>query len=85
MLSPNGVVLYHDGVSNNKGKWCAFDVSCVFMFAMDKINITIGYQFSTIDVYGMHRNLSYKGTRFEDFYPKRKYQYGAVIGISYGF
>lgn len=55
------------------------------MFGMDNINITIGYQFSTIDVYGMHRNLSYKGTRFEDFYPKRKYQYGAVIGISYGF
>lgn len=85
IIEPNGAVLYNDKATNHKGKWCAFDIGCGIMFGTDDVNFSIGYQFSTIDVYGMHRDLSYKGKSFADFYPKRKYQYGAVIGISYNF
>ena len=33
----------------------------------------------------MHRNMSYKGTSFNDYYPKRCNMGGAFLQVSYSF
>lgn len=75
---------YHD-VSSHKGDWAAFDLRTGIRFGSDDVHILIGYQFSTLDIYGLNRNMEFDHQRFDEFYPKKKPQHAAFIEITGDF
>lgn len=71
--------------STNKGKWYAFDCKIGFSLNLDNISISTGYQYSTLDVFSMRRELIYDNKRFDDFYPKKSNLHGGFFSISVYF
>lgn len=72
-------------VSTNKGKWYALDCKIGFSLFFENTSISIGYQYSTLDVFAMRRNLIYDNKRFNEFYPNSKSQHSGFISMSYYF
>lgn len=75
----------YDEVSCHKGRWHAFNVRTGVYLNIDAFSIFLGYVFSNLDIYGMHRNMQYQGVQFNQFYPKRKNTNGAFMMIGYSF
>lgn len=80
-----GHVAEYKKVSTHNGDWAAFDCRFGLSIGQDDASILIGYQFSTLDIYGMHRNLSYLGHSFNDFYPAKKLQHSFVLEVNISF
>lgn len=75
----------YDKVSCNKGKWSAINIRTGVFLNCNAISISLGYVFSNLDIYGMHRNMQYQGTKFDQFYPKRRKTGGGFLMIGYCF
>lgn len=84
-IEGTNVYTNYDRVSSNSGRWCAFSLRIGAYAAFDNITISLGYAYSSLDIYGMRRNMVYNGTRFSDFYPKRKNMGGAFLRVAYSF
>lgn len=80
-----GYTTGYDHVSCNRGRWYAFSLRTGVYASFDQIHLSAGYVYSDLDIYGMRRDMVYRGTRFDDFYPKRKRIGGAFLRISYSF
>lgn len=80
-----GHVTDYKSVSSHKGDWAAFDIRTGIRFGSDDIHFLLGYQFSTLDIYGLNRNMSFDGQKFDEFYPKKKMQHSAFLEISIDF
>lgn len=72
-------------ISSTKGNWCFFDSRIGISARIEPLNISIGYLFSTLDVYSMRRNMSYENIAFGSFYPEAKNVHGAYMTISFDF
>lgn len=83
-FTDKGYIVY-DKVSCNKGKWSAINIRMGVYLNCNAISISLGYVFSNLDIYGMHRNMQYQGTKFNQFYPKHKNTGGAFLMIGYCF
>lgn len=81
----SGLPVDYDYVSSNSGRWYAFSLRIGAYATFDNVAIALGYACSDLDIYGMRRNMAYKGTRFDGFYPKRKNMGGAFLRMSYSF
>lgn len=81
----NNEYYVYDRVSCNKGEWSAINIRAGVYLNCDAISISLGYVFSNLDIYGMHRNMQYKGTKFNQFYPKRRNTGGAFLMVGYSF
>ena len=80
---PYGVIPYeYDYVSSNKGDWCFFDGKIGLSMRFDRVSITAGYAYSTLDVYAQRRKMTYDNQNFASFYPKRKATQGAFLSLS---
>lgn len=75
----------YDHVSCSDGRWWAFSLKVGLSVSIEQMDFSLGYLFSTLDVYGMRRNMKYGGVRFDDFYPARENVHGAFIRASYNF
>lgn len=80
-----GHVAEYKTVRTHHGDWAAFDCRFGLSIGQDNASILIGYQLSTLDIYSLHRNLSYQGQSFGQFYPDKKLQHSFVIEINYVF
>lgn len=80
-----GIPMNRAEVSNHNGRWWAFNLRLGIYAHIDEIGISLGYVYSNLDIYGMRRNMQYRGTRFDTFCPKRKDIGGAFIKVSYNF
>lgn len=85
LLDEHGIPKDAGRVSTNKGKWYALDCKAGFSLIFENIGISIGYRYSTLDVYGMRRNLIYDNKRFDEFYPRSKKQHSGLVSMSYSF
>lgn len=85
LLDKYGIERDVRNISTNKGKWYAFDCKIGFSLNFDNISISSGYQYSTLDVFSMRRELVYDNKRFNDFYPKKKNLHGGFFSISFYF
>lgn len=77
-----GHVAEYKSVSSHHGDWAAFDCRFGISIVQDNANVLIGYQLSTLDIYSLHCNLTYRGQSFGDFYPDKKLQHSLVIEIN---
>lgn len=80
-----GHVTDYKSVSSHKGDWAAFDIRTGIRFGSDDVHFLLGYQFSTLDIYGLNRNMTFDHQKFDDFYPKRKPQHAAFLEIAIDF
>lgn len=80
-----GHVTDYKHINNHKGKWAAFDIRAGIRFGTDDVHFLLGYQFSTLDIYGMQRDMTFDHQKFDEFYPKRKPQHAAVLEIAIDF
>ncbi len=85
LLDEHGIEKDVRDISTNKGKWYAFDSKIGFSLNSDNISISAGYQYSTLDVFSMRRELVYDNKRFNDFYPKKKNLHGGFFSIDFYF
>lgn len=85
LLDKYGIERDFVNISTNKGEWYAFDGKIGINFGDDNISFSIGYLYSTLDVFAMRRQLVYDNKHFNDFYPKRKNMYGGFLSINYCF
>lgn len=81
----HGIPMTKSEVSNHNGRWVAFNLRLGIYAHINEIGINLGYMYSTLDVYGMVRNMEYHGTRFDGFCPKHKNIGGAFLKVSYNF
>ena len=82
-IGPYGVIPYeYDDVSSNKGDWCFFDGKIGLSVRFDRVAITAGYAYSTLDIYAQRREMTYNNQKFAPFYPKRKATQGAFLSLS---
>lgn len=72
-------------VSTSKGQWCAFDLRAGLFANIGPCGVAAGYLMSNLDVYSQYRHLSYDGTSFSKFYPKKSFLQGAFLTLSYYF
>ena len=72
-------------VSSNKGNWCFFDARIGVSAKIEPLNISVGYIFSTLDVYAMRRNMAYENLAFSSFYPKAKDVHGVYMTVAFDF
>lgn len=85
LLDAHGLERDVQNVSTSKGDWYAFDCKAGLSLFVDNVSISAGYQYSTLDVLGMRRELVYNNKLFNDFYSKRKVQHGGFVTIGYHF
>jgi hypothetical protein len=69
-------------VSSNKGEYMFFDGKIGLSLRSDRVSITAGYAYSTLDVYAQRRQMKYDNQVFAPFYPKRKATHGAFLSLS---
>lgn len=74
-----------NGVSTTKGQWCAIDARVGIYANIGPCGISAGYTLSNLDVYSRYRHLSYNGTSFRAFYPRKPFMQGAHLTLSYYF
>ena len=74
-----------DYISTNKGQWFAIDVRLGINMDIGPCGFSAGYMISNLDIYSQYRHLSYNGTSFEKFYPKKSFMQGAYLMLSYNF
>ena len=82
-IGPYGVIPYeYDYVSSNKGECFFFDGKIGLSMKFDRVSITAGYAYSTLDIYAQRRKMTYDNQKFAQFYPKRKPTQGAFLSLS---
>ncbi len=72
-------------ISSNNGQWCFFDARIGVSAKIEPLSISIGYMFSTLDVYSMRRNMVYDNHSLGSFYPKAKNVHGVYMTVSFDF
>lgn len=72
-------------VSTSKGQWFAIDLRVGIFVNFGPCGFSAGYIMSNLDVYSQYRQLSYKGTSFSKYYPKKSFMQGAYLTASYYF
>lgn len=72
-------------ISTNQGQWLAVDLRAGIYVNVGPCGFSAGYLMSNHDPYSQYRHLSYKGVRFERFYPRRSFTQGGYITASYYF
>lgn len=72
-------------ISTSKGQWFAVDMRLGTYVNFGSVGFTAGYMMSNFDVYSQYRHLSYKGSTFNKFYPKKSFMQGAYLSASYYF
>ena len=75
----------YDYISTNKGQWFAIDLRVGIFVNFGPCGFSAGYIMSNLDVYSQYRQLSYKGTSFSKYYPKKSFMQGAYLTASYYF
>lgn len=82
-IGPYGVIpSEYDYVSSNKGECVFFDGKIGLSMRFDRVSITAGYAYSTLDIYAQRRKMAYDNQNFASFYPKRKATQGAFLSLS---
>ena len=82
-IGPYGVIPYeYDYVSSNKGECIFFDGKIGLSMRFDRVSITAGYAYSTLDVYAQRRKMKYDNQSFASFCPKRKATQGAFLSFA---
>ena len=82
-IGPYGIIPFeYDYVSSNKGECIFFDGKIGLSVRFDKVSITAGYAYSTLDVYAQRRKMKYENQPFASFYPKRKATQGAFLSLA---
>lgn len=74
----------YEYISSNKGEWCFFDSKIGLSLRVEYVAITIGYSYSTLDVYAQRRTMRYNNEGFARFYPRNKGTHGAFLSILIG-
>lgn len=82
LTDEHGVPYTDTWVGTGKGTWCATDAKAGLCLTEGNAVFRLGYLFSTLDVYGMRRNMVYDNRRFDEFYPKRKCVHGGMLAVS---
>ena len=72
----------YEKVSSNNGNYIFFDGKIGLSVRFDKVSITAGYAYSTLDVYAQRRKMKYDNQSFAPFYPKRKATQGAFLSLA---
>ena len=72
-------------ISTIRGQWAAYDFRGGISMNVGEFGILAGYCTSNLDISGMARHLSYNGTPFRQFYPKRRQIHGAFLAMTYRF
>lgn len=79
----NWTTVDYNDISTSKGQWLAFELRVGVSLDIGPCGISAGYLMSNLDVYSQYRHLSFKGTSFADFYPRRPFMQGAYVSLSY--
>ncbi len=84
-----GIDIYENGVpvdyvtrSSSKGQWCAIDCRAGVNVTIGPINITAGYLISNFNIYGISRNIEFRGEKFSKYYPNKRYLQGAFLSLT---
>ncbi len=72
-------------VSTTKGQWLGVDLRLGVYVNIGPCGFMAGYMMSNLDVYSRYRQMSYRGTSFRDFYPRKSFMQGACLTASYYF
>lgn len=72
-------------VSSNKGKWYAFECKIGCSYTIEDLELSIGYEYSDLDLNSYRRNMSFKGRHFSEFYKKGESKHGIFMSIKYAF
>ena len=83
--TPDWPVIEYDYISTNKGQWLAYEVRAGISLGIGPCGLSAGYTISNLDIYSQYRHLTYKGTPFTDFYPRKPLMQGAYISLAYTF
>ena len=85
-INPNEVRIPETSksISSSKGAWCFFDGKIGLSLRVNKGAITLGYSYSTLDVYAQRRTMKYDNQKFNKFYPKAKGTHGVFLSIQIG-
>lgn len=75
----------YDEVSSSSGKWCAFSLKLGVTAKFDRVELSAGYLFSTLDACGLRREISYRDRDFSEFYDVCDGVHGAFLSVSYNF
>lgn len=68
------------------GRWLFWQFRGTLLASFRDFGIGLGYSLNDIDMYSTVRTLSYAGTDFRDFYPRRKHLYHTfALTVSYSF
>ena len=78
---------YNDNVkvSTTKGQWCAVDCRAGIYLHAGPVYVQAGYVVSSLNIYGMYRNLEYNNVSFKEFYPSKSWLQGGFVTVSYNF
>lgn len=78
---------YSDNVKvhTTKGEWFAVDCRAGFYLHAGPVFLQMGYVASSLNIYGMYRNLEYNHVSFKNFYPHSSWLQGGYMTVSYNF
>lgn len=74
------IVEYHY-VSTSNGQWLATELRAGISADIGPFGITAGYMMSSLDIYSQYRRLSYNGTSFRQYYPRKPFMQGAYLTL----
>ena len=83
-LSLNGGQQTKD-VSTTKGQCISVDGRLAVYARLSVLSVSLGYQFSNLDVYAHRRRQQYGNTSFGKFYPGAEAQHGAFASVALTF
>ncbi|MDE6327799.1 MAG: hypothetical protein K2L91_04650 [Duncaniella sp.] len=72
-------------VSTTKGEWIAVDCRAGLYMHAGPVYLQAGYVASSLNIYGMYRNLEYNHVSFKEFYPHSSWLQGGYVTVSYNF
>lgn len=81
----SGIPQAYEKVSCNNGRWYAFNLRIGVFVEIKPLTFSLGYVYSNLDIYAMRRNMIYRNTKFDDFYPRKKSIDGMYLKAAYSF
>lgn len=87
ILSQDKRGITHDlkELKSHNGRWYAFDCKAGLSLDFGEGGFSVGYIYSSLDIFAMRRCMEYGNKSFNDFYPSKKPLHGGYISVYYAF
>jgi len=72
-------------VKNKGGETLFFDMKSYITMQIDNLGVSLGYGFSTFDIYSGRRNIVIQGDPLKNHLSKKKNNHAGFLGVSYYF